>query len=103
MERSVLFFDIDGTVLSEITRQVPESAVRALAMHSPKVMVNVGLIEEALTISRLSPVARMESAVFVHRSNNSATPASTVIIPASTSSYQSPPIPVVRKSVKAVS
>ena len=24
-----LFFDIDGTVLSEITRQVPESAVRA--------------------------------------------------------------------------
>lgn len=29
MERSVLFFDIDGTVLSEITRQVPESAVRA--------------------------------------------------------------------------
>lgn len=29
MEKSVLFFDIDGTVLSEITGQVPESAVRA--------------------------------------------------------------------------
>ena len=29
MERSVLFFDIDGTVLSEVTGQVPESAVRA--------------------------------------------------------------------------
>lgn len=30
MERAVLFFDIDGTILSEITRTVPESAVTAL-------------------------------------------------------------------------
>lgn len=30
MERSVLFFDIDGTLLSEKTGQIPESAVRAL-------------------------------------------------------------------------
>ena len=30
MERSVLFFDIDGTLLSEVTHEVPESAVRAL-------------------------------------------------------------------------
>ena len=30
MERAVLFFDIDGTVLSENTKEVPESAVRAM-------------------------------------------------------------------------
>lgn len=30
MERSVLFFDIDGTLLSEVTGKIPESAVQAL-------------------------------------------------------------------------
>lgn len=30
MERSVLFFDIDGTLLSEITGKIPKSAVEAL-------------------------------------------------------------------------
>ena len=30
MERSVLFFDIDGTILSEVTKTVPESAYSAL-------------------------------------------------------------------------
>lgn len=30
MERSVLFFDIDGTVLSEITKEIPEDAAEAL-------------------------------------------------------------------------
>ena len=30
MDRKALFFDIDGTLLSEITRTVPDSAVRAL-------------------------------------------------------------------------
>lgn len=30
MERAVLFFDIDGTILSEYTRTVTESAVTAL-------------------------------------------------------------------------
>ena len=30
MERSVLFFDIDGTLLSEITGEIPKSAVEAL-------------------------------------------------------------------------
>ena len=30
MSRKALFFDIDGTLLSEITRQVPESAKEAL-------------------------------------------------------------------------
>ena len=30
MEKSVLFFDIDGTILSEITRTVPDSAVSAI-------------------------------------------------------------------------
>lgn len=31
MSRKALFFDVDGTLLSEITRTVPESAVRALS------------------------------------------------------------------------
>ena len=30
MDRKALFFDVDGTLLSEITGQVPESAVKAL-------------------------------------------------------------------------
>lgn len=30
MERSALFFDLDGTILSEITRKIPESALKAL-------------------------------------------------------------------------
>lgn len=30
MERSVLFFDIDGTLLSEITKEIPASAIEAL-------------------------------------------------------------------------
>lgn len=30
MKKSVLFFDIDGTILSEITKKIPESAVDAL-------------------------------------------------------------------------
>lgn len=30
MEKSALFFDIDGTILSEITRKIPESALTAL-------------------------------------------------------------------------
>lgn len=30
MEKSVLFFDIDGTILSEKTGKIPESAIRAL-------------------------------------------------------------------------
>ena len=38
----------------------PDSAVRALARHRPIVMVAFGLMEEALTMSRLSPVARMD-------------------------------------------
>ena len=31
MKRKALFFDVDGTLLSEITHQVPESAKRALS------------------------------------------------------------------------
>ena len=29
MERAILFFDIDGTVLSEVTKEVPQSAVES--------------------------------------------------------------------------
>ena len=37
----------------------PDRAVRELEMHRPTVTVKVGLMEEARTISRLSPVARL--------------------------------------------
>ena len=30
MKKSALFFDIDGTILSEITKEIPESALEAL-------------------------------------------------------------------------
>lgn len=30
MSKKVLFFDIDGTILSDITRKIPKSAIRAL-------------------------------------------------------------------------
>jgi len=30
LDRAVLFFDIDGTVLSEITKEVPVSAINAM-------------------------------------------------------------------------
>lgn len=45
MKRKALFFDIDGTLLSEVTRQVPESTKRALAQTKEcghLVFVNTG-------------------------------------------------------------
>ena len=47
MNRKALFFDIDGTLLSEITRTVPESAVRALSETRKKgnlVFINSGRV-----------------------------------------------------------
>ena len=45
MERSVLFFDIDGTLLSEVNHEVPRSAVRALKQAQKKghlLFINTG-------------------------------------------------------------
>lgn len=45
MSRKALFFDIDGTLLSEVTGQVPDSAKKALAMTRSKghlVFINTG-------------------------------------------------------------
>ena len=36
MERAILFFDIDGTVLSEVTKEVPQSAIEAMEKHERK-------------------------------------------------------------------
>ena len=63
----------------------PESAVRALARHRPIVMVTLGLMEEALTMSRLSPVARMESPSDVPKNRMS----TTAITPSSSASSTS--------------
>lgn len=45
MKKSALFFDIDGTLLSEITGKVPESTLRALEMakeNGHEIFVNTG-------------------------------------------------------------
>lgn len=45
MRRAALFFDIDGTLLSEVTHQIPESAVHALEEAKKKghlIFVNTG-------------------------------------------------------------
>lgn len=45
MSNKVLFFDIDGTLLSEVTRQVPESAKKALQAARAcghKIFINTG-------------------------------------------------------------
>lgn len=47
MSRKALFFDVDGTLLSEITRTVPKSAVRALSETRKKgnlVFINSGRV-----------------------------------------------------------
>jgi len=47
VSRKALFFDVDGTLLSEITRTVPESAVRALSQTRKKgnlVFINSGRV-----------------------------------------------------------
>lgn len=45
MKRSALFFDIDGTLLSEVTKEIPRSAVRALKEAQDRghlVFINTG-------------------------------------------------------------
>ena len=83
--------------------RAPEKAVRALAMHSPTVMVKFGLMEEALTMSRLSPVARMDRPSRVPRKATSSRAAPTVSTPPSRISLQAPPIPVAWNMRKIVS
>ena len=81
----------------------PDRAVRALAMHRPTVMVKVGFTEEARTMSRLSPVARMDRPSRVPRKSTNSTAMRMVTPPASTVSYHFPPMPVVRNREKMVS
>lgn len=59
MERSVLFFDIDGTLLSEITGKIPESAKEALAAarrNGHRLFINTGRTVSSIPaeIGRLS-------------------------------------------------
>ena len=45
MKQSALFFDIDGTILSEITKEIPESALEALNQakkNGHKMYINTG-------------------------------------------------------------
>ena len=75
----------------------------AFAMHKPTVMVKAGLIEEARTISILSPVARMESPSRVPRNRISRMPVRSVAAAASTASFHEPPMPVSSKRVNMAS
>ena len=53
----------------------PDRAVMALATHRPTMMVRAGLMEEAFTMSSLSPVARMDRPSRVWRKTASRIPA----------------------------
>ena len=57
----------------------PERAVQPLAMHRPTVMVKAGSMEEAETMSRLSPVARMDRPIWVLRKRAMAAAAAMVM------------------------
>ena len=60
MNRKALFFDVDGTLLSEVTRKVPKSAVAALAEARKKghlVFINSGRV-----YSHLGPIREMVEA-----------------------------------------
>ena len=57
----------------------PARAVRPLARHRPTVMVKEGSMEEAETMSRLSPVARMERPSWVFKNSASSTPTTQVM------------------------
>ncbi len=67
------------------TSSPPERATSPLAAQSPTVVVRAGSMEEDATISRLSPVARMDSPSRVRRKRASRTAATTATIPASSS------------------
>lgn len=56
MDRKALFFDIDGTLLSEITGEVPESAVKALEQARSR--GHLTFINTGRTIAALPPVLK---------------------------------------------
>lgn len=60
VSRNVLFFDVDGTLLSEITHTVPESAVLALSETRKK--GNLVFINSGRTLSLLGPIKEMVEA-----------------------------------------
>ena len=68
-----------------------------MARQSPTVIVNVGLIEDDLTISALSPVALIDIPSVVPRNHHKNTAISATIAPTISSLYQSPmtPLPIV--------
>ena len=65
----------------------PDSAVNALAMHRPITVITAGLIDDARTISGLSPVARIASPSLVRRNTVSAAMTRATAITATASLY----------------
>ena len=57
----------------------PESATTALERHRPTVVVNAGLMDDADTMSRLSPVARRDRPSCVRRNSTSSTHSTAVM------------------------
>ena len=66
----------------------------AFATQSPIVIISLVLMLEALTISGLSPVARMESPSLVFKKKEISTPTMITISAATISLYHVPPIAV---------
>lgn len=52
MNRAALFFDIDGTVLSEITKEIPASTVDALKGHTTQDIFYLSIQEEHTAVFR---------------------------------------------------
>ena len=71
----------------------PDRPVMALATHRPTVMVKLGLMEEARTMSALSPVARMDRPSRVPRKRTSRAHRARTMMAVTASSYQLPAKP----------
>ena len=68
----------------------PESATTALERHRPTVVVNAGLMDDADTMSRLSPVARRDRPSCVRRNSTSSTHSTAVMAAACSRLPKSP-------------
>ena len=74
MRKAVLNRGVSVVVLpgDVALKPAPESATTALERHRPTVVVNAGLMDDADTMSRLSPVARRDRPSCVRRRRSSA-------------------------------
>ena len=65
---SALFFDIDGTILSEITHKIPESALEAL--HKAQENGHKTFINTGRTICSVPPMIKRISFVWMRNASD---------------------------------